>query len=727
MRYQIGDVIRIREDLDECGSRDMFEGEVGYHPDMAQYARKKVTITGILTSRNAYRILEDNGRFMWSEDMIDEYIKEKEEITKEVEHNAIEQINKADVIANMKGTLDFCEIYHPTENGLNTIYNEWARNKGEANIWNGMSVLDILAKHPHYVPEKGYIVKKAEYDRFVDFNVINDVMDNIICAASLLMEEVQVEPFSYEEVSDYRNLCCEILGRFQRFGQPEYVTYKGMTYEYVQKEYAKWSIKEKELENAYAIINYHTYTKESYEKYSSFRAMMKRLNNWINSQFGNYADSEENCTQLVIDSHVVGIINDSSLGIRGIREGQTFNKVIGKILREMKLDSKWVNYNREMARLGDASTPLKYTRFTILSANPVDFWRMSFGSSWSSCHTIDKLGNFSASRGGQSYDGMHGSGTESYMLDNSTLIMYTVDKDYDGNDYELQPKINRCLFHVGEGKFIMGRIYPQGKDGEKDVYKQWRNIFQAIMAECLDVPNYWKTEYDKRSKLNQIDSCGTHYEDYAQDYCDIAGWSWHKPFSDSKPSNRTIFIGHYPICPCCGSEHDVENNIECERCGDDGEYIERCYNCGDRINTEYDSYETDGNGRYWCCLDCANNDGYYMPVDSDEYYVVHRDYLHYDAYDGDYYYYGDDGIETPNGNWYHSEYNANQDGWYEYEGDWYEGDEFEDDALTGESFPYWADTCGFVSYETEDGDTLYFINDENKANWIAENVESEVA
>lgn len=647
-----------------------------------------------------------------------------------VEHNAIEQINKADVMANMKGTLDLCDIYHPTENGLNTIYNEWARNKGEADVWNGMSVLDILAKHPHYIADKGYIVKKAEYDRFVDFNIIKEVLNYIMGSAYLILEEVKTKPFSYYEAKTNAIQYQSLVSNFQRFKDEDLVTYRGMSYEDVINEWHKWLIIQKEIGDKYEVLDDtgRTYTKESYNNYYNFRYMISRISSWLTTKCNEYAERDENCTQLVIDQYVANTIKESELNIRGIREGQTFNKVIGKILREMKLDTKWVNYNREMARLGDASTPLKYTRFTILSANPVDFWRMSFGSSWSSCHTIDKLGNFSASRGGQSYDGMHGSGTESYMLDTSTLIMYTVDKDYEGDDYELQPKINRCLFHVGEGKFVMGRIYPQGRDGEKDVYRQWRNIFQTIIAECLDIPNYWKTEYDTYAKLDQISSCGTHYEDYAQSYCNIAGWSWHKPFSDSEPSNRTIYIGHDPICPCCGSEHDVENNIECENCGDDGEYIERCYNCGERINTERDSYETDGNGRYWCCIDCANNDGYYMPVDSDEYYVVHRDYLHYDAYDGDYYYYNDEGIETPNGNWYHNEYNANQDGWYEYEGDWYEEGNFENDALTGERFPYWSDTYGYTSYDKEDGDTLYFINDENKEAWIAENIEeSEVA
>jgi len=645
-----------------------------------------------------------------------------------VNHEAIQNVNKADIMANMHGTLDLCDIYHPTENGLQTIYDEWSRNKGRADVWNGMSVLDIISKHPDYVPEKGYIVKKAEYDRPVDFNIITKVLNNILSAAYLLLEEVTLKPFSYNEVYNYVNQCCDIVRNFQQFGEPKKVTYKGISYEYIYGEWSKWCLKKSQIEKEYEVLNNNTYTKESYNKYDTFKGLIRCLTNWINRKWNKYAESDENCTQLMIDNYIVDTINDSGLNIRGIREGQTFNKVVGKILREMKFDSLWADYNREMARLGDASTPLKYTRFTILSANPVDFWRMSFGSSWSSCHTIDKLGKFSASRGGQSYDGMHGSGTESYMLDSSTLIMYTVDKDYEGDNYELQPKINRCLFHVGEGKFVMGRIYPQGRDGEKEVYKQWRNIFQTIIAECLEIPNYWKTEYDSSYKEDQISSRGTHYKDYFQSYCNIAGWSWHKPFADARPSERIIKIGHMPICPCCGEEHDVENNIECDSCNEDDEYIERCYNCGDRIDTERDEYETDGDGRYWCCLNCANNDRYYYPADTDDGYVMYIDYLHLDDYDGEYYYYSDDAVEVSNGNWYSCPDHAERDGWYEYEGDWYEENEFEDDALTGERFPYWSDSCSYASYETEDGETLYFIDDENKEAWMEENnIESEVA
>ena len=294
--------------------------------------------------------------------------------------------------------------------------------------------------------------------------------------------------------------------------------------------------------------------------------------------------------------------------------------------------------------------------------------------------------------------------------------MYTVDKDYDGEDYEMQPKIGRCMFHIGEGKFIMGRIYPQGKDGEKEAYKQWRNIFQKIISECLDIPNYWKTEYDRYDKLNNIESTGTHYKDYECDYCDIAGWSWHKPFADARPSETKIRIGHYPICPSCGCEHNVDDNIECEDCNSNM----RCEHCGCAIGRN-DDYLTDEGGDYnYCCEECANEDGYYSAEDGYCGTVYYRSNLYYEESTDTYWRYDDDSVYVGD-MWYHNLSAAEDDGWeyYDIDGKWYREDDFENDALTGERFPYWSDTSKYFEHNDN-----YFVDEDNMNTFIAE---SEVA
>ena len=640
-----------------------------------------------------------------------------------MEHNAINQINKADVIEKMWDTLNLCDIYHPTDTGMEAIYDEWARNNGTAEIWNGMSLLDILSKHPDYVPEKGYIVKKAEYDRPVNFELINEILHDIREASGeIIREEVKLEPFSLFEVENIKDTYDVLASKFRGFPDVSLVTYNGMTYKQIVAEQRRWSEK---LADIYDMEDVNIqgstiYTAESYNRWRRFRRLIDDLGTWIYNISRKCDNEDKICDSLIIDEKVVEYINNAYLNIRGIREGQTFNKVIGKILREMKFDTKWSDFHRQIPRLGDASCPQKYTRFTILSVNPVDYWRMSFGKKWASCMTLDKLGNFTPSSGGQHYNGMHCSGTESYMLDESTMIMYTVDEDYEGSDYEMQPKVYRCVFHVGVGKFVMGRVYPQGKDGAKDVYRQWRNIFQQIISECLNIPNYWKTEYDRYDKLNQISSTGTHYEDYECDYCDIAGWSWHKPFADAKPSTEKIRIGHDPICPSCGCEHDVEDNIECEDCNS----AIFCEHCGEGINGNSRYYHDDNDEHVFCCIECANYEDYYLAEDGYEYTVYHEYDLYYEGstctyWRDDYY------SVTIDDNWYHNEEAAEEDGWEKYDDEWYKQCDFEEDALTGERFPYSAMPYEFYEYEGN-----YFISEENMEEWKSENVdeeESEVA
>ena len=725
MKYQVGDKVTIRPDLAEAGERGDFDDHLGYDDIMGSYAGKEVTISTVIESRNAYFIKEDNSRWYWSDDMLSSEAEveptKKEENKMEVKHEAVELINESDIIQKGYDTLNLCDIYHPTDYGMNAIYREWAKQKGESPIWNGHSLLDILSKHPDYVPEKGYIVKKAEYDRPVDFGVTKEVIYDIYSNSPLLREEVNLYPFSYREICASIIRLSEVINGFENIYKcMTYCTYKGMSYEEVYDELARWKDKRSKIRNNskdYFLIDDTVYTRESENKRQAFSNIFERLINWVDSEHTkSRKDDAPLVMELVIDEELANFITEA--GIKGIRAGQKLNKVVGKILTHFDFIRRWAGYNRQIARLGDATSPKRYTKYTIVSANMVDFWRMSFGQNWSSCQTIDKEGNFHASSGGSSYEGMHGSGTMSYMLDNSTLIMYTVDENYTGSDYEMEPKINRCMFHVGEGKFVMGRVYPQGTDGAKEVYKQWRTIFQTIMSECMDVPNYWKTQYNRSEKMAHIRSRGTHYCDYEYAYCDIAGWSWNKPDTDSVPSTEKIVIGHFPICPSCGCTHEVENNIECESCNSNSEYIETCESCGCRIDREVDEYYTNENGnRFWCCLSCASDDGYYLPEDDESGVVYRESELYYEESTNTYWISAYDSVEA-GGNWYHNAYAAESDGWefFPEDNEWYREDDFEEDAITGERFPYHANPD---EYFTTDGE--YFINEDNLNQYIADN------
>ena len=266
--------------------------------------------------------------------------------------------------------------------------------------------------------------------------------------------------------------------------------------------------------------------------------------------------------------------------------GQKTTRVINKLCRYLGYD-KVDGYNREYAKYADALTPLKITRHTIISLNPLDYLTMSFGNSWSSCHTIDKDNKRDMPNG---YQGMYSSGTMSYMLDESSIVFYTVDSSYEGTDYFTQPKVTRQMYHYGNEKLVQGRLYPANGYGAEDICKQYRNIVQEVIAQIFDIPNFWTLRRGTSAIRDEVSSYGTHYRDYTNfDSCTISLLKGSDNFGN-------VCIGHSPICIECGHTHSHENTINC--CN--GYY--RCANCGDPIDEE-DIRWVDGEP--YCC-DCAD-------------------------------------------------------------------------------------------------------------------------
>ena len=267
--------------------------------------------------------------------------------------------------------------------------------------------------------------------------------------------------------------------------------------------------------------------------------------------------------------------------------GQKTSRVINKLCTYLGY-SKHPDYNREFAKYADALNPLTIKRHTILSLNPLDYLTMSFGNSWASCHTIDKNNK----RGmPNSYEGQYSSGTMSYMLDPSSMVFYTVDKSYDGNDYWTQPKINRQMFHYGADKLVQGRLYPQDNDSCKDMYTEYRNIVQEIMSVILDVPNLWTMRVGTGPASEYIHSRGTHYTDY--------NYYGNCTLSTLKGRENDVYIevGANPICIECGSRHGDARNINCCASGT------ICADCGCVIRNSDDEYWV---GDYVYCRDCVS-------------------------------------------------------------------------------------------------------------------------
>ena len=277
-------------------------------------------------------------------------------------------------------------------------------------------------------------------------------------------------------------------------------------------------------------------------------------------------------TAQYIDDEIVAKLDDICPSIHA-HKGQKMSRVVNKLLSYIGYD-KLPDYNRMFAKYADALNPLQITRHTVLSVNPLDYLTMSFGNSWASCHTIDKENK----RGmPNSYEGMYSSGTVSYMLDSPSMVFYTVDASYNGNEFWNEPKINRQMFHWGEDKLIQGRLYPQDNDGNNSVYTPYREIVQSIMSELFGFTNLWTVSRGTGASAKYVVSEGTHYKDYeCYDNCTLS-----RP--KGSENENDITIGHDPICINCGEEHDTQDNISCcakkvfcAHCGseiDDGDII----------------------------------------------------------------------------------------------------------------------------------------------------------
>lgn len=265
-----------------------------------------------------------------------------------------------------------------------------------------------------------------------------------------------------------------------------------------------------------------------------------------------------------------------------LHNGEKTSKFLNKLCTYVGLD-KNAEYQKHFAKWSDAINPTKLKRTTVISVNPIDFYAMSFGNSWASCHTIDKE-NVRCKP--DNYAGQYSSGTESYMLDGTSFVVYTISESEteEWGGVTIYPRITRCMFHYGEDKLIQGRMYPQSNDGAATAYRETRELVQKTMAELLEIPNFWVNKKGTGECGAVTRSRGTHYSDYTCfSDCNVS-------YVKGSENNNLVIIGHDPICPSCGDEHDYEESICCESCWDD---CEICAHCGERVDRD-EVYWIDG-------------------------------------------------------------------------------------------------------------------------------------
>lgn len=341
--------------------------------------------------------------------------------------------------------------------------------------------------------------------------------------------------------------------------------------------------------------NWLRYDVMSKMKDSLPREMSENLDPWEVLPLGvyNFFYYLDNYAERTVSESTAKYLNDCVPSLH-VHVGQKTSRVVNKLCQYLGYD-KADGYNREFAKYADSLSPMIIKRHTVLSINPLDYLTMSFGNSWASCHTIDKENK---RRMPNNYSGCYSSGTVSYMLDSTSMVLYTVDASYDGDEYWTQPKINRQMFHYGEDKLVQARLYPQDNDCDDKAYVPYRNIVQQIMSIIFEFPNLWVLKKDNYPATKCVYSRGTHYRDY-EHYrnCNVSY------IKGSENENR-MYVGADPICVECGDRHSECENINCCKTG------HRCAACGEWIDDEDEIWVGD---ECYCegCVSYCNRCGEY--------------------------------------------------------------------------------------------------------------------
>lgn len=426
--------------------------------------------------------------------------------------------------------------YTPTEKGVNAQLDEWAKNKGNLIKW--------MENHPNY-NGKFQIAFDVDFQRRIDIEAIITFFDYL----KSLIPESKIGPFTFSEVYEIKERLESIIYIFEGYDGIRNINEHDK--EYYKSECEKFRNYVVEFRRRFRLLNRRAYSMENYE-----------LKNKIDCLINGWLSMDLDCISHIANEKIAQKFNCYFPELKATK-GQKISRIVNKLCKQLGFD-KDKDYNREFAKFSDAINPLTIKRHTVLSCHPVDYLTMSFGNSWSSCHTIDKNNKRDMPN---SYQGRYSAGTLSYMLDETSAVFYTVDAKYDGDKLELEPKINRCMFHIGEYKVVQGRVYPQDNDGENGIYTEIRNIVQKIIADCWEKPNVWVLKKGTSACARITNTKGVHYRDYlSYDSCNV---SYLKLDEFGTVNNESITIGHNPICPQCGDEHTYEESVECIDCYDE--------------------------------------------------------------------------------------------------------------------------------------------------------------
>lgn len=651
--FNVGDEVRVKtweEMEEEFGTRrdGCIACRYAFTHEMRYLCGKTATITNIMDGK-LYLQFHDGTPCGWtiSSDMLKLAGEKKEEPIQALDAGF-------DMEKGVKDAMELLTQYHYLNHNENAV-----KKILETSLRQKTNLRNMLRRHPHWDEAQQAIIYKENYETGINRNDL------------------------YQSIGWFKDKIRDA------FCEKYYVDFNSKEYERMENliDFAKQYRNSDRYCLPYvkdAIVKQY---EEVYPEYKRLQQIKESTRVLMDSQRHTWRIPADKCDELSYVITFLDVVSDadtSNVDERilayakrinqfwktNVKIGQKISRLVHKVMTHYEIDSikimqevvhngetmmKNYGYEYYRAMFGDAINPIKIKKYTVISINPFDYWTMSFGKNWSSCQTLDKMNLRMV--GSNHYHGQSSSGTESYMLDRSTIIFYTVDENYEGEMWKA-PKDRRMNFHLAPDakSFIFGRLYPDGRDGgETGLAAQFRNVFQKTIAECNGFNNLWKSE--RHTVTDYVCSHGTHYRDY-ENY-DVCGVS-----ILSGADRMTIHIGHSPICPNCGTEHTYKDNIFCR---DHSEMqLVKCAKCGNSI--EEITIRCVETGKFYCCKSCAREDGVRFCVDDEEYHSAGNYFR--DDLNGFYYHDVSKRVITPNGKQYYTAENAECDGWKLVDGQW---------------------------------------------------------
>ncbi len=261
--------------------------------------------------------------------------------------------------------------------------------------------------------------------------------------------------------------------------------------------------------------------------------------------------------------------------------GQKASRILGSLCRQFGVD-RHPRYNAVYAQIADALNPLQITRTAILSVHPCDFLEMSNrDNTWTSCHGLSSGG--------------YQMGTLSYMTDDVSMVLYTVDNDVQDHFYRA-PRHSRQVYIYKDNALYQSRMYPSDAS---DLMNQYRSMVQKVIATCLGVPNLWTLKKERTDINAHIETADGSMQ--YPDYC------FHGNFSVLKNTDLDgiISVGAPPLCVCCGNQITIRRtSLQC-----DCENVFVCKECGETVSPDNCRYR---DGAFYCkkclhiCASCGN-------------------------------------------------------------------------------------------------------------------------